>query len=256
MFTLLTVLWLVGSSLMIGFVLLARRRRGALARELHELRGALTSARLAVDLLPVLNLDRPSVCRAASDELARSYASLADFEGLLHARLVSPPKAHQQRSESIDLHQELVRLADIWGEAARREGRELTFDWYGPVGDVFAIGARRHFAEVVTNLLSNALRHGEGRIELVARLRSDSLRVEVSDQGPGLKGPLRSAVRRPTGGEHGHGLGVARSAARALGGALTSAPSGSGAKVAFTVPAIHDPTRAASGAASIRSVPE
>lgn len=256
MFVVLSTLWMIGSVAMIVFVLLARRRRGALARELHELRGALTAARLAVDLLPMLELDRPSVCRAASDELARGYANLADFEGLLHARLVGPKPNQRPSTESIDAHRELTRLTALWAEAARRSGRELTFDWYGPIGAIYVRGRRRHFAEVVTNLLSNALHHGAGRVELVARVRSDSLRIEVSDQGPGLKGPLRGTARRPQRGEHGHGLGVARAAARRLGGTLTSPPSGSGAKLAFTVPAIHDPTRRAESTELIGSVPE
>src|SRR6476620_822297 len=121
MFTLMLVCWLIGSLLMLGFVSLARRRRGALARELHELRGALTAARLAIDLMPVLNLDRPGVRQAASDELERSYGSLGDFERLLHSRLVAPTLSRSQLSDAaasrrerktrIDAHQELGRLA-------------------------------------------------------------------------------------------------------------------------------------------------
>ncbi|MGH2907371.1 MAG: hypothetical protein ACRDKI_11475, partial [Solirubrobacterales bacterium] len=77
----LAAVWLVLSC---GLLLLARLRRRALARQLHELRGALTAARLAVDLMPLLGLEEPSVCIAASDELERSYHTLGDFEMLLH----------------------------------------------------------------------------------------------------------------------------------------------------------------------------
>jgi signal transduction histidine kinase len=253
MFTAMMICWLSGSIVMLGFIALARRRRGALARELHELRGALTAARLAVDLMPVLNLDRPEVCRAASDELERSYGTLGDFERLLHSRLVAPTFSRAQlasasstrraRRSRIDAHAELQRLALIWGAAARRSGREFSFTWEGPSEGVFANGPQRPFVEVVANLLANAIRHGEGPIELSARVRSDSLRVTVADQGPGLPGPLAGIARRATIGPHGHGLSVARESARRLGGALTSAPAVNGAKLVFTVPAVHDPAR-------------
>jgi signal transduction histidine kinase len=257
MFTVMLVCWLVGSMAMLSFIALARRRRGALARELHELRGALTAARLAVDLMPVLNLDRPGVCRAASDELERSYGSLGDFERLLHSRLVAPTLSRSQLSTAaasrrarrarIDAHAELERLALIWGEAVHRSGREFNFEWEGPREGVFANGPQRPFVEVVANLMANAIRHGEGRIELRARVRTDSLRVEVSDEGPGLPGPLAGLVRRSPSGPHGHGLPIARESARRLGGTLASAPSVGGAKFVFTVPALHDPSLVVGG---------
>ncbi len=251
MFTAVAICWLVGSSLLLAWVVLARRRRGALARELHELRGALTSARLAVDLLPVLALDRPSVCRAASDELERTHATLADFEQLLHERLIAPSITRERISEvtiargsraaRFDARTELVRLTTIWAAAAAREGRSLDFEWVGQPGEMLVSGPRRRFAEVLTNLLANAVRHGEGRISVVARVRSDSLRIEVADEGRGLPGPLARIARRPQRGEHGHGLAVARAGARRLGGTLASAPSSGGARLAFTVPALHRP---------------
>lgn len=245
MFTALLVCWLVGSVLTLSFVALARRRRGALARELHELRGALTAARLAIDLMPVLNLDRAGVCQAASDELERSYGSLGDFERLLHSRLVAPTLSTRRvRRSRIDARVELERLVLIWSEAARRSGREFDFEWEGPEDGVYANGPQRPFVQVVANLMANAIRHGEGRIELRVRVRSDSLRIEVSDEGPGLPGPLAGVARRSSSGPHGHGLSIARESARKLGGSLASAPSVGGAKIVFTVPAVHDPTAA------------
>lgn len=251
MFTVLTLCWLVCALATLTLVLLARRRREALARELHEVRGALTSARLAVDLLPILDVDNPSVCRAASDELERTYATLSDFERLLHERLLAPSisrerladaaSARQLRRLRFDAREELARLALIWGESARRQGRELVFTWQGPDDCVLVGGQQRHFTEVITNLLTNALRHGEGDVELIARIRSDHLRVEVCDAGPGLPGPLAGIARRPQRGEHGHGLSVARRASRALGGTLSSAPASLGARLVFTVPALHRP---------------
>jgi two-component system sensor histidine kinase MtrB len=115
-------------------------------------------------------------------------------------------------------------------------------EWNGPQIGVMANGPRRSFVEVVANLIANAIQHGEGEIRIVARMRSDRLRVEVSDEGPGLSRPIGQIARRVGAGAHGYGLSIANQAARRLGGSLTSAPASHGATVVFTVPAVHDPT--------------
>lgn len=243
----LLLAWAAGSLAILAIVLLARRRRSQLARELHELKSALTSARLAVDLMPILDLDKPQVCQAASDELERSFHTLGDFEESFHAPIVPRPARGMNQAvrrvrnhTRIDAHGELSRLAIIWSEAARREGREFEFEWDGPVDGVYAYGPRRRFVEVVTNLLANALRHGAGSVRLVVRVKCDSLRIEVRDQGTGFGRPIATLARRRRG-PHGHGLSVAMRSARRLGGDVRSAPSLAGATVVFTVPAIHAP---------------
>jgi signal transduction histidine kinase len=247
MTTTLGIVWLVGSIAVVALVVLARQRRRALARQLHELRGALTAARLAVDLMPLLGIEEPSVCIAASDELERSYHSLGQFELLLHEPVV--PRPHQtarwfartaQRRYlrgSIDAHGELARLAVVWGEAARRLDRRLEFSWHGPRSGIKVNGQRREFAEVVANLLSNAIRHGEGEITISAHVTADKLRIEVRDNGPGLGRPIAALTRTRKLGPHGHGLANAVRAAQRLGGSLTSAPSVRGALLIFSVPA-------------------
>ncbi len=44
---------------------------------------------------------------------------------------------------------------------------------------------------LVSELVSNAVRHGEGRIELRADLDSDRLLVEITDEGSGLERTIR-----------------------------------------------------------------
>lgn len=247
----LTIAWAVGSVGVLAVVLATRHRRSELARELHELRGALTGARLAVDLMPVLGLHREAVCQAASEELERSYHSLGEFEDLLHAKLMTVGAGAGRdrlggglvgRRSRFDVLAELERLELIWSETARREGRRFELEWRGPVDGVVAGGPKRRFTEVMTNLLSNALSHGEGDIRVLARMRSDSLRIEVHDDGPGLRLPISAMARRRRGGRHGHGLRIATQAAKRLGGGITSAPSAAGAVIVFTLPALHDPS--------------
>ncbi len=250
----LTIAWAIGSAGVLAVVIAARQRRSELARELHELRGALTGARLAVDLMPVLGLHREAVCQAASEELERSYHSLGEFEDLLHARLVTVGGADRRerlgggligRRSRFDVLAELEQLELLWTETARREDRRFELDWRGPVDGVVAGGPKRRFTEVMTNLLANALTHGEGDIRVLARMRSDSLRIEVHDDGPGLRLPISAMARRRRGGRHGHGLRIATRAAKRLGGGITSAPSSAGAVIVFTLPALHDPSIAA-----------
>lgn len=254
MYTTLTIAWAIGSLGVLLLVLAARHRRSELARELHELRGALTGARLAVDLIPVLGIEKESVCRAASDELERSYHALGDFEELLHEKLLpmrtlagdeSGSSGLLKRRSRFDVLDELERLELIWSEAAKREGRRLALDWRGPTDGVYCSGSRRRFSEVMTNLLANAFDHGDGAVTILVRVRSDSLRVEVRDQGPGLRRPVAALARRRRTGRHGHGLGIALRSAKRLGGEVTSAPSTEGAVMVFTLPASHDPSFAA-----------
>lgn len=248
MFALVVSCWLVCAGALVSYVLLARRRRGALAREMHELRGALTSARLAVDMLPSYGGPQLSMQRAACDELDRSSATLSDVDRLLHARLLAPVVVRSRRHDEIDAYAELRRLALIWNGAAVPLGRSLRFEWVGPTEGVVLGGRRKDFVAASSNLLSNALRHGEGVIDLHVSVRSDSLRIVVTDQGPGLPGPLKQLMRRVPIGRHGHGLPVARRAARELGGSLRSAPSTGGARLVLTIPALHNP-------AGLRAVP-
>jgi signal transduction histidine kinase len=217
-----------------------RRRQAILAMCLHELRGALTTARLAADLLTIGGLDEPMLCTAASDELERSYHSLGAFEEILYAPLIDfgrllPWRVRtRRRTGLIDVRTELERLAFIWGEAANRRGRGLEFAWFGATLPIQ--GDRRHLIETVTNLLSNAVRHGEGTIRLSGRRRGDSLRVEVADDGPGLPAPVTELSRGRRLGPHGHGLAVAVRAVGKLGGSITSGPSSGGSLIVVDLP--------------------
>lgn len=229
----------------------ARRRRATLAADLHELRQALTAARLMVDLTSALEVSSAEASLLAADELGRAYRSLIEFEQLLHLPLLRLPlrgRSARRRPRAAEIsaprgafeaRTELERLVKIWGQAAAVLGRTLEFEWTG--GHVVVAGARRRFAEVVTNLLSNAIRHGEGSIRLAARARDGVLRIDVSDQGPGLSRPVAALASRRSGlfgklGPHGHGLAVAVRAAQALGGGITSAPSAGGATLVLELP--------------------
>ncbi|MBI4897943.1 MAG: hypothetical protein HY827_06210 [Actinobacteria bacterium] len=234
----------------VAYGLLVRHRRAALATELHELRQSVTAARLMIDVIDSFGETGPAGCAAAADEMANAYQAMVTFEDRLYAPLLRIPpslRALRRRREApaparrgvIDSRSEFERLALIWGQAARAIGRSLEFDWHG--GAARVAGSRKLLAEAAANLLSNAIRHGRGRVRIAARECGDVLRVEISDEGPGLSRPLvdlvsdgRRGLRRL--GPHGHGLAVAVRAVERLGGRISGAPSAAGATLVMELP--------------------
>ncbi|MFN8124101.1 MAG: HAMP domain-containing sensor histidine kinase [Thermoleophilia bacterium] len=98
-------------------------------------------------------------------------------------------------------------------------------------------------AQIMDNIITNAIRHGEGDIELEARVSSSHVRISVHDHGPGYPPEfLPHAFDRfsqAVGVRQGGGLGLAIVAAlvTAQGGTVTASNgSGCGAVTAFTLP--------------------
>ena len=79
---------------------------------------------------------------------------------------------------------------------------------------------------ILDNLLDNALRHGAGKVELLADCSTTVATLVVTDEGPGFPAPVRKRLferfNREVGPAEGFGLGlsIARSLAAAQGGRL------------------------------------
>lgn len=98
------------------------------------------------------------------------------------------------------------------------------------------------FTQVVTNLVENAIRHGEGRVLVTLAPDGDGVRLAVQDEGEGIAPELRRRVFTKFwrgGGSSGSGLGLylVHGLVKAHGGAVTidDAPGG-GAVVAVHLP--------------------
>lgn len=83
-------------------------------------------------------------------------------------------------------------------------------------------------AQLIGNLLDNALKHGEGTIELTVSAQPQEIRVCAADHGPGIAPAEQEDIFRPyargdRSGRRGAGLGLAvcRAIAQAHGGRLT-----------------------------------
>jgi signal transduction histidine kinase len=212
------------------FSVLHARGRGRsvrTARAQHEVRGPLTVAQLALS-----GLERTARVEAIDLELRRAALALDD--------LVGPGRA--RRREPVDLGRLVADAAPAWRALADRRGGMLTVESVAaPVrGDALRL------AQACANLVANAIEHGGGRVHIRASAGGGHVRVEVSDDGPGLPAPVPVllAAGRSRRSHRGHGLAIAAAIARSHGGRLTSAPSHVGARLVLEFPAA--PTRRAS----------
>ena len=230
----MTALCAIGWALAVAAALLVAVLRGRLARRearvaraAHELRGPLGAARLALAAMERRG-ELPAARAAGLEiELRRAGVAVEDLVG----------RAAALREEPIAVAELLHEQLAVWHLVARALGAELVLGTVLP--GVHVLGDRVRLAQAIGNLISNAVQHGGGRVELGARRVGGSVRIEVADEGPGLPaGVLAVAERREARGRHGHGLAVAATVARGHGGRLAPAPSLRGARIGLELPAL------------------
>jgi DNA-binding response OmpR family regulator len=212
-----------------------RRRRELVARACHELRGPLTAARLALHA-GARHGDAPPQRLAAIDlELKRAGVALDDLAAARRGRRAP------DRDEPVDVGDLLAYQAATWRIVAGVFGCRV--ELVEPDRGAVVRGDRLRLAQAVGNLVANALEHGTGRVELLARSMGDRVRIEVADEGPGLPAPVGDLTRCPRGGRgrRGRGLAIAADIADRHGGRLVAAPSSRGARVALELPAWRGP---------------
>ena len=215
----------------------ARRRAELTVRARHELAGPLQAAGLA---LHAAHREAPSPRLAAVDlELRRAARALDDFDAARAGRRAT------DAASVVDAGTLVAQQALVWQTCARERGRALRV--------VAASGALVRadpvrLAQAVGNLLANALEHGAGGVELRVVRCAGRVRIEVSDDGPGLPAGLDALIRRPRAGRgvRGRGLAIASAVAVRSGGRLVA----DGACLALDLPAAVRP--AAADTAAIR----
>lgn len=218
----------------VAVALLAEQRRArrleAVARAAHELRGPVTAARLGVGLgVRRGGLADPGL-RAVELELERASLALEDFAASVGGRQT------ERLFEDVDVAALLAGCAEAWRPAATARGGGIDVSW--PPGAAVVRGDRLRLAQVLDNLLANAIEHGGGVVEVCARAEPASLRVEVTDSGPGLPATVAELSRRARRGRgsRGRGLAIAAAIAYEHGGRLASAPTGRGARLLLELP--------------------
>jgi signal transduction histidine kinase len=225
-----------------GRARLDRERSDLVATVAHELRSPLTGVKGFVQAL-LNRWDRLSdeqrklmltTVHADSDRLARLIAELLDVARIDTGRLALYPR----ESDVVTL---VTRAVDsVRAGTARPIGLRVE----DGVGPVFADPDK--LTQVVTNLVENAVRHGDGAVTVsLAPLTGGEwpgVRLTVDDEGEGIPEEMRRRVFTKfwkQGGSGGSGLGmyIVGGLTRAHGGSVTigEAPGG-GARVAVSWP--------------------
>ncbi|HET7386666.1 MAG TPA: ATP-binding protein [Nocardioidaceae bacterium] len=226
---------------------LDRERSDLVATVAHELRSPLTGVKGFVATLlskwDRLNDEQKKLMletvNVDADRLTRLIAELLDVARIDTGRLSLFPRP-------LDL---APAVEQVLASVRAGTGREISFDVDGDLPPVQADPDK--FAQVVTNLVDNAVRHGEGAVALTAAVAEGSpagVLLHVDDEGDGIDPQIRSRVFTKFwkhGSRAGTGLGmyVIHGLVRAHGGTVEigDAPGG-GARVTTRWPAYEDPT--------------
>jgi signal transduction histidine kinase len=208
----------------------------------HELRTPISVLRTRLDVA----LRGPGDARSLREGLEGAQADVARL-GRLADDLLVLARADQGRlplrAEPLDVQDLLEATVARHGDAARAAGRPLTADMEVDGGAV-VLGDADRLAQVLDNLVINALRHGAGAIAVVARPAPSGSGVEivVRDAGPGFPADfLPKAFDRFSqvvpGEGSGLGLALAEAIVRAHGGSVAAgAAPGGGAEVRIGLP--------------------
>ncbi len=203
---------------------LERERATVLAGISHDLRTPLSRLRLGLEM------------SGAPRDLAEGMG--ADIEEM--DRVIGQFLDYARGEDEARAEGDLDALAADIAAAAARRGERVAFRAGGVPPFPFAPLALRR---ALGNLVSNALRHAGGEVELATRLEGDHALVEVLDRGPGIPESEMERLKRPFtrlddargGGGSGLGLAIVERVARAHGGRLELAPRDGGGLAARLV---------------------
>jgi two-component system OmpR family sensor kinase len=181
--------------------------------------------------------------RGSAEELRVAIASAVEetdrliqlAEGLLVIARTEEGKLELDLND-VEVGDLIAGVGERFGARAREAGRRLALD---SADGLRVRGDRLRLEQALTNLVDNALRHGEGDVRLWARDAGERVEVHVSDQGPGFPAEfLDRAFERFTqadaarsGAGAGLGLAIVDSISRSHGGRAVAVNRGGGADV-------------------------
>ena len=207
----------------------------------HEVKNSLNGIRMAAELA----CDERAPGRAqALQELRGEISRLTNFT----AELMTFSKGIAPRKVRVDLTEFVPKVTSLLEKAAKDAGVSLELAL--PPGELACELDPQLFHIVLSNLITNAIEavsmsseDGVPRIDVrLGRDPADAggVRLEVSDNGPGLAEGITAQLFEPfhSGKPSGVGIGLALSQriARAHGGQLVHAPSERGATFVLTLP--------------------
>ena len=215
------------------------RRRNLLADVTHELRTPLSVIRARVEGLRDGVYTSDDEHLALIEEETRVMARLLDDLQLLSNAEAGALRLHRERTAPVDLVDVAI---GAHRDDATANGVSLTGDTAPslPMLDVDPL----RIGEVLTNLLTNAIRHtpAGGAVTVRASPDGDGVAFEVIDTGTGIAPEELERVfdrfaKAPDSRGSGLGLAIARSLVLAHGGEISaSSPPGGGTTIRFVLP--------------------
>jgi two-component system, OmpR family, sensor kinase len=217
------------------------QQRRFLADASHQLRTPLAIIKAEVELA--------QSGTTKGDDLHATMASIGEetdrLSGLTEELLLLAAADEQRLTldlESVKVRDLLTDVAERGRGRAQLEGRTILVQSDGSM----ITADRQRLEYALGNLLDNALTHGAGKVELIARRDGDAVEIRVRDHGSGftdsyLAHPfVRFAPTASTGRGTGLGLAIVQAIAEAHGG-VVSVGNDEGAAVTLSLPI--DPAR-------------
>jgi signal transduction histidine kinase len=226
---------------MAGSLESTERRRVQLVGDVaHELRTPLTTIDGYLEGLEDGVIEaRPETWRLLRTETARLTRMVSDLSELWRAEARQLPL----EIERVDASEVAREVAERFRPQARARGIEVEVR----EAPAAALADRDRLAQVVSNYLSNALRHAPDGSRIVVEVveRGATVRLVVADEGPGLAPEQLEAVferfyrvdpaRSRAAGGAGIGLAIVRALAEAMGGQAWAESAGQGRGSTFLV---------------------
>ncbi len=192
----------------------------------HELRTPLTSLKLYMQGLlrdfprasPERLKGKLEIANHQVDRLAHLVGQMLDLSRITHGRLMIDP-------EDVELEALVGQVVERFSEESRRVGSEVHLRLEPMTGR----WDRLRLDQLVTNLLQNALKYGNGRpIQITLERRAHEAVLHVRDEGIGIAAEQKDRIFEkferavPTRHYGGLGLGlyIARQIAEAMGGSI------------------------------------
>lgn len=209
----------------------------------HDLRAPLNAVLGWTQLLRREKLDEAARDRALATIERNAHAQLRLVEELLDLSRITAQKQQLER-QPLDLGELVDRAAGAIALAARE--REIELSVVRSDETCIVSGERRRLEQIVTSLLSNAVKFtpAGGRVTVSLAREERNARIQVEDTGRGIASallphvfePLRHAADYTTAGQGvGLGLYIARQAVEMHGGEIVAASEGPGRGSRFTV---------------------
>jgi signal transduction histidine kinase len=155
---------------------------------LYRLRVRLEEAQLRADL----PAEAHELVAPALEELDRVQRTLATLLQISRAE-ASGVTTH---GDSVDLAALAANMVELYAPGMRAEGLDVTLDAPEPAQ---LSGNRQLLAQLITNLLENAMKYvpAGGRVEVRVRNTPTGVSLSVADNGPGIPAGEREAALRP-----------------------------------------------------------